>query len=141
MSEEPWRRTAECQDASGRPKKLAIALTEENQIGIITPPGEVAKLGLPGGNEVRRLLTVAMLELADRLGSRAMVGSEFARRHPVVDYNERDLHLILAAHGGAVTQRVGLAAWCQMTPEVAEALAEDLQLAAAVAREQLSRPR
>lgn len=141
MSEDPWRQTAECKDASGRPKKLTIALTEENMIGILTPPGEVAKVDLSGGREVQRLLTLAMLELANRLGPHVAAAGEFARRFPVVDYSERDLHLVLAAHGGAVTLRVGLADWCQMTPEVADAMADELRLAAAVAREQQRRQR
>lgn len=61
-----WERKLPCQDGFGRSRNLTIFVSDDNQVGIFTPPGEAAKVPPNRVQELQQALVAAAIEATHR---------------------------------------------------------------------------
>lgn len=61
-----WEQKLPCQDGFSRPRNLTIFVSDDNQVGIFTPPGEAAKVPPSRVQELQQALMAAAIEATHR---------------------------------------------------------------------------
>lgn len=67
-AEERWQRTVPCRDHVGRPRELLVFLTEDDDVGLFAPAGEVAVVHPLDVDTVTRVMREAQREAIHRRG-------------------------------------------------------------------------
>lgn len=64
---ERWVRASPCRDGVGRTRGLQVVVTDDNAIGLVSPPGEIAILQPREVRNLQQLLTSAVIEATHRI--------------------------------------------------------------------------
>lgn len=66
MADANWERTVVCKDGSRRPKGIRVYISEENDVAVQSPPGEVGLLSPRGVSDLMEVLRAAQIEALHR---------------------------------------------------------------------------
>lgn len=134
---ETWTRESPCENAFGRIGLLTVSITDTNQVGILTPPGDFASLTVVNGELHRQHIAAAVLE-ATRRSAGLPAAIRYDRVHDLLDYQGEPRRLGVAARDGWLN--ISVPGWVKALPDDGEQLAESIRMASAVARRQERRP-